>query len=204
MALPATNLVRLPAGLPPKIGAFLDALGNAVHTALSTDIAGRSVAVLGFGPIGAMTAAVAQFCGAGALFITDVSQHNLDRAREWAKRLEEKAGKRLPIFIHDVRGEGRRAAIASVRNETGGDGCDVALEMSGAEVAINDGLEMLRPGGSMRLLGLTKNRGLQLTNYNRDVVFKGSTCAGSSGGRSSTPGTKCWHCSAPGSTWISW
>jgi threonine 3-dehydrogenase len=173
VALPATNLVRLPAGLPPKIGAFLDALGNAVHTALSTDIAGRSVAVLGFGPIGAMTAAVAQFCGAGALFITDVSQHNLDRAREWAKRLEEKAGKRLPIFIHDVRGEGRRAAIASVRQETGGDGCDVALEMSGAEVAINDGLEMLRPGGSMRLLGLTKNRGLQLTNYNRDVVFKG-------------------------------
>lgn len=173
VALPAGNLVKLPAGLPPKIGAFLDALGNAVHTALSTDIAGRTVAILGFGPIGAMTAAVAHFCGASAIFITDVNQHNLDRARRWAKNCEMRGGRKTPIFVYDVRGDGRREAIANVKRETGGDGCDAVLEISGAEVAINDGLEMLRPGGALRLLGLTKSRNVNFTNYNRDVVFKG-------------------------------
>lgn len=172
VALPASNLVKLPSGVSPKIGAFLDALGNAVHTALSTDIPGRSVAILGFGPIGAMTAAVTEFCGAGAIFITDVNQHNLDRARQWAASVHAR-GRRTPIFIYDVRGEGRREAIANVRRETGGDGCDAVLEISGAEVAINDGLEMLRPGGALRLLGLTKSRNVNFTNYNRDVVFKG-------------------------------
>lgn len=183
VALPASNLVRLPSALPPKIGAFLDALGNAVHTVNSVAVAGRSVAVLGFGPIGAMTAAVAHFCGAGALFITDVSAHNLARARAWAQSLEAKAGRPLPIHVLDVKGEGRREAIATVRRETGGDGCDAVLEISGAEVAVNDGLEMLRPGGSMRLLGLTKNRGIQLGNYNRDLVFKGVDLKGIFGRR---------------------
>jgi threonine 3-dehydrogenase len=183
VALPLTNLVKLPENLDPKIGAFLDALGNAVHTALSVDVSGRTVAVLGFGPIGAMTAAVAQFCGAGALYITDVNTHNLDRARAWAKACSAKAGRELPIHVLDVRGDGRRDALAFVKRDTGGDGCDVVLEISGAEVALNDGLEMLRPGGAMRILGLTKNRSLTLANYNRDVVFKGIDIRGIFGRR---------------------
>lgn len=183
VVLPASNLVKLPKNLPPKIGAFLDALGNAVHTALSAPIPGRSVAILGFGPIGAMTAAVAQFCGAGAIFITDVNQHNLERARKWAKACDAKAGRPVQIHIYDVRGEGRREAIQAIKKFTDGDGCDVVLEISGADVAINDGLEMLRPGGAMRLLGLTKNRNVQFTNYNRDLVFKGVDMQGIFGRR---------------------
>jgi threonine 3-dehydrogenase len=183
VVLPASNLVRLPRTLSPKIGAFLDALGNAVHTALSAQIPGRAVAILGFGPIGAMTAAVVQFCGAGAIFITDVNAHNLKRAADWKAQCEKRAGRSLPIFVYDVRGEGRRAAIASIKKETGGDGCDAVLEISGADVAINDGLEMLRPGGQMRLLGLTKNKNVNFTNYNKDVVFKGVDIRGIFGRR---------------------
>ncbi len=181
--LPASNLVKLPPEVSPKIGAFLDALGNAVHTVLSTSVAGRTVAVLGFGPIGAMTAAVAQFCGAGALFVSDVNEHNLRRARAWKAQREKRAGRSLPIHVFDVRGDGRRAAMEEIRRETGGDGCDVVLEISGAETAINDGLEMLRPGGSMRLLGLTKERGVTLATYNRDLVFKGLDVQGIFGRR---------------------
>lgn len=183
VALPLTNLVKLPPEISPRVGAFLDALGNAVHTALSAEISGRSVAVLGFGPIGGMTAAVAQFCGAGALFVTDVNPHNLERARAWARAREAKAGRRLPIHVLDVRGEGRRAALEVVKRATGGDGCDVVLEISGSAVAINDGFEMLRPGGAVRLLGLTKGRSLTLEQYNRDFVFKGADVRGIFGRR---------------------
>ncbi|MBI3820581.1 MAG: alcohol dehydrogenase catalytic domain-containing protein [Planctomycetes bacterium] len=183
LVLPASNLIKLPAALPPKIGAFLDALGNAVHTALSTELPGRAVAILGFGPIGAMTAAVAEHCGAGAIFITDVNDHNLSRARAWAKQCQNRGTRRTPIHVLDVRGTGRREAIETVKSSTGGDGCDAVLEISGAEVAVNDGLEMLRPGGAMRLLGLTKAKNVNINNYNRDVVFKGVDMQGIFGRR---------------------
>jgi len=37
-----------------KVGAFLDALGNAVHSTQVVDLAGKSVLITGFGPIGAI------------------------------------------------------------------------------------------------------------------------------------------------------
>ncbi|MHC5064148.1 MAG: alcohol dehydrogenase catalytic domain-containing protein [Planctomycetota bacterium] len=60
----ASNVVRLPADLPPKVGAILDPLGNAVHTALKVPVDGRKVGIIGFGPIGAMCAEVVLFAGA--------------------------------------------------------------------------------------------------------------------------------------------
>jgi threonine 3-dehydrogenase len=57
------------------------------------------------------------------------------------------------------------------------------LEISGAEPAINDAFEMLRPGGAVRLLGLTKDRGVALQRYNRDLVFKGADVRGIFGRR---------------------
>ncbi len=51
VVVPAFNVVPLDrAMIPPKVGAFLDALGNAVHTTQVTDLSGKSVAVLGYGP----------------------------------------------------------------------------------------------------------------------------------------------------------
>src|SRR4030095_8357698 len=42
VVVPASNLVRLPAELPVRVGAFLDALRNAGHTGLRPEIGGRS------------------------------------------------------------------------------------------------------------------------------------------------------------------
>jgi len=44
-------------------------------------------------------------------------------------------------------------------------GADVVLEMSGSEKALNQGLEMIVPGGEMAILGLPDNRvSLDLAN----------------------------------------
>src|SRR5215212_329386 len=58
--VPASNVIKLPETIPLRVGAFLDALGNAVHTTQVVDLAGKSVAITGFGPIGAMSAAIAE------------------------------------------------------------------------------------------------------------------------------------------------
>ena len=70
--------------VPLRVGAFLDALGNAVHATQICDLAGKSVAITGFGPIGAMAAAIAEHSGASTVVVTDVSDHALETARRWA------------------------------------------------------------------------------------------------------------------------
>ena len=52
--MPAFNIVPLPDDVDDEIGAILDPLGNAVHTALAFDLVGEDVLITGAGPIGIM------------------------------------------------------------------------------------------------------------------------------------------------------
>ncbi|MFK7741567.1 MAG: alcohol dehydrogenase catalytic domain-containing protein, partial [Planctomycetota bacterium] len=55
----ATNVIKLPKDLPLQVAAILDPLGNAVHTTLKVPVKDCTVAVIGFGPIGAMCGEIA-------------------------------------------------------------------------------------------------------------------------------------------------
>ncbi len=180
VTVPAANLVRLdPKVVPPEVGAFLDALGNAVHTVQSArGIAGRHVLISGYGAIGAMAAAVVEFEGAASLTVTEVSPHQLERARGWAAGLSGN----VPVRIHDPRTEGRREVLQSVREATGG-GVDVVLEMSGAPAAINDGLKLLYAGGEMMALGIPRESRVVLERFSEQIIFKGLTLHGVIGRR---------------------
>ncbi|WP_428688030.1 alcohol dehydrogenase catalytic domain-containing protein, partial [Roseibium sp.] len=84
LRLPAFNVVPLPDEIDDEIGAILDPLGNAVHTALSFDLVGEDVLITGAGPIGIMAAAVARHVGARNVVITDINQARLDLATKVA------------------------------------------------------------------------------------------------------------------------
>ena len=77
LRLPAFNVVPLPDWIDDDFGAIFDPLGNAVHTALSFDLMGDDVLVIGAGPIGIMAAAVARYAGARRVVITDVNPDRL-------------------------------------------------------------------------------------------------------------------------------
>lgn len=182
--VPASNVIRLDRNrIPVRIGAFLDALGNATHSVLAVPVAGRTVAITGFGPIGAMSAAVAQFCGAGRIYVTDVNPYSLEKAREWKRRIEKNLPRGVtPIRVLDVSPSTREESIWTIQKETGG-GVDVVLEMSGAPPAINDGFKMARSGGDVVLLGLPKNSRVTLDGYKADLVMRGITVHGIIGRR---------------------
>ena len=82
--VPAFNIVPLPDDIDDELGAILDPLGNAVHTALSFDLVGEDVLITGAGPIGIMSAAVARHVGARHVVITDVNPARLALAAEVA------------------------------------------------------------------------------------------------------------------------
>jgi len=168
VAVPAFNVVPLDSEVvPPRVGSFLDALGNAVHTTQVADLSGKSVAVLGYGPIGAMCAEIARVSGASRIAITEVNPHATAHARRWA------SGRGLSnVTVLDL--TRTKDPAGSLREATGG-GADVVLELSGAEASINLGLEAARRGATISLLGLPREKSVRIRDYTRDFVFKGLT-----------------------------
>ncbi|MCZ6691612.1 MAG: alcohol dehydrogenase catalytic domain-containing protein [Planctomycetota bacterium] len=179
--VPASNVIPLPRdAIPHKVGAFLDALGNAVHSTQKVNLAGRSILVLGYGPIGAMTAAVAHFVGASGIFIAEVGSFQLEKAREWARSVSEERGG-VGVKVFDVSKGGEEAIEDTIRDTSGG--VDVVFEQSGSSRALNDGLRMVRNGGHIVLLGIPGTKDMTIEDYGKNVIFKGITLHGVIGRR---------------------
>jgi threonine 3-dehydrogenase len=118
--VPASNVIRLRSDVPLRVGAFLDALGNAVHTTQVMDLAGKAVAITGFGPIGAMAAAIAEHSGASIVIVTDVSDHALETARRWAANRNFKN-----LHAFNVRTANPAEVKQNIQDITDGIGVDV-------------------------------------------------------------------------------
>ncbi|MEO8758675.1 MAG: L-threonine 3-dehydrogenase [Devosia sp.] len=138
--IPAFNIVPLPDGIDDEMGAILDPLGNAVHTALAFDIVGEDVLITGAGPIGIMGAAVARHVGARHVVITDMNPERLKLAAEVADV--------VPVNIAT---ENLRDVMAKLGMK---EGFDVGLEMSGAPAALDQMIDHLVMGGRVALLGV--------------------------------------------------
>ena len=161
LRLPAFNVVPLPDAIDNEIGAILDPLGNAVHTALSFDLLGEDVLITGAGPIGIMAACVARHVGARHVVITDINDARLALA---AKVSGAEAVNTAREPLADV--------IARLRLKQG---FDVGLEMSGAPAAFDGMVEAMVMGGRIAMLGIpAKPAPVDWTR----IVFKALTIKG--------------------------
>ncbi|MBK5260096.1 MAG: alcohol dehydrogenase catalytic domain-containing protein [Thermoanaerobaculia bacterium] len=176
--VPASNVIKLGPYVPLRVGALLDALGNAVHATQIADLAGKSVAITGFGPIGAMAAAIAEHSGASTVIVTDISDNALETARRWA------ASRNFAnLHAFNVKTSDAAEVKKAINAITGGVGVDMVLEMSGSSAAINFGLDIVRMGGLLSLLGLPAGHSVTINDYTRNVIFKGVTLQGIIGRR---------------------
>ncbi len=167
VVIPESNIWKLDPGIPLEYASILDPLGNAVHTVLAGEIAGRSVAITGCGPIGLFAIAVARAVGAAQVFAIEVNEHR----RKVATQM--KADFTLDPSKDDVN--------KIVMEQTGGAGVDVVLEMAGHPSAIRTAFDIVRRGGRISLLGLT-SKPVSL-NFSEDIIFKGITIQGINGRR---------------------
>ena len=161
LSLPAFNVVPLPDDISDDIGAILDPLGNAVHTALSFDLVGEDVLITGAGPIGIMAAAVARHAGARSVVITDINQDRLDLAAQVADVTP------VNVTVDDLKDIQAQLKITQ--------GFDVGLEMSGNQVALDQMVEAMVMGGRIALLGIPP--GKSPVDWSR-IVFKAITLKG--------------------------
>jgi len=161
LALPAFNAVPLPDSIDDEIGAILDPLGNAVHTALSFDLLGEDVLITGAGPIGIMAGAVARHAGARNVVITDINPARLALAAQVADVTP------VNVATEDLRDTMHRLRMVQ--------GFDVGLEMSGSQAALDQMVDTLVMGGRIALLGIPP--GKSPVDWSR-IVFKAITIKG--------------------------
>src|SRR5881397_1482703 len=117
VVIPESNIWKLDPAIPLEYASILDPLGNAVHTVLAGEIAAKTVAITGCGPIGLFSIAVARAVGATTIFAIEVNEHRRRIAKEM------KADLVLDPSKEEVRG--------IVAERTNGQGADVVLEMAG-------------------------------------------------------------------------
>src|SRR5437868_14768205 len=82
VVIPESNIWKLDASIPEEYASILDPLGNAVHTVLAGDIAAKTVAITGCGPIGLFSIAAARAVGATTVFAIEVNEHRRRLAKE--------------------------------------------------------------------------------------------------------------------------
>lgn len=144
VVMPARNAWRLSRSeIARPVAAVMDPLGNAVHAALAAgdggSLSGRTVLVVGCGPIGLMAIGVSRLAGASFVAASDPLPERRALAERMRADLVLDAASDLP---------------ARIREATGGEGVDVVLEMSGHPAGVRQGLQSLRHGGWMSQLGL--------------------------------------------------
>ncbi len=190
VCVPFENLINLERFggkqmIPPRFGAFLDALGNAVHTVMEGDVSGKTVAILGCGTQGMMATAVARALGASRIYVTDfsVSSGGIDSGH-LARRFEiaREMGADFCYDTNEANAPGQRQELFErISNEHGG-GVDVVLEMSGSAAAYDDAGTLVKNGGQIMLLGIP-SKPLPAFDVGNYLIWKGVTMRGIFGRR---------------------
>ena len=163
--IPESNIWKIDPAIPADYASVLDPLGNAVHTVLAGEVAAKTVAIVGCGPIGLFSIAVARAVGAAQVFAIEINEHRAELARKM----------KADYVLNPTKEDVKKIAF----DTTDGVGVDVVLEMSGKTPGIRLGFDILRLGGRVSLLGIP-SKPVEL-NFAEDLIFKGATVQGING-----------------------
>lgn len=129
VAVPADRLVPLPEGTSFTAGAMVEVLANGVHAlARGGGAQGKSVGIIGAGPIGLATLLCAREQGVTAITVTDVAANRLDVAT--------------------------RLGAAAIGATLDPNSFDLVVDAVGAESTRAASLTALRPGGTAVWIGV--------------------------------------------------
>jgi 2-desacetyl-2-hydroxyethyl bacteriochlorophyllide A dehydrogenase len=159
--VPIESLVRLPKNMPARIGALMEPLAVAVHGVARTSMEEVGIAVvLGAGPIGLLTALVAQARGAGQVIISDVLPSRLELAKG--------------LGLHAVKAGAE--LLAQVMKISHANGADVLFECAGHPSSAREMTALVRSRGTIVNLGVFKKPvevDMQAVNF-KEIEILGS------------------------------
>lgn len=142
-----TEIIKLPPNVDPIVMVMAGCSGaTAVHAidSMRDNLLDKTVVVQGGGPLGIFLIALSKFLGAKYTVLVTGSS--------FRKELAEKIGVDLVLDRNLLKEEER---IKKIFDITHGRGADVLIEATGSNVAILEGLKMLRKGGVYLVVGVS-------------------------------------------------
>jgi len=156
--------------IPPEFATVQEPLGNATYAVLGedNDVAGKTMAIIGDGPIALFAVGVARASGVTSIFLVGKYDYNMD------------IGKRMGAdhLLYANRDDVDR--ISFIQDHTYGFGADIVLDMAGSPQALEEGFKMLRKGGRFTAFGVASVSPTPI-DYNNGIVFKGAQVHGING-----------------------
>jgi L-iditol 2-dehydrogenase len=151
LAWPAAQIVPVPSTMTPTVAALLEPLGVALHAVNLGHIRlADRVAVLGVGPIGLLIVRLARLSGAVEVLATDKNPVRLEMAR--------RLGATAAIDVNSDE------PVRRILDLTRGRGVDVAFEAAGVPETPMHGVDALRPGGTLVVVGIFPDDRIPLTS----------------------------------------
>uniref|UniRef100_A0A7V3YEX2 Galactitol-1-phosphate 5-dehydrogenase n=1 Tax=Candidatus Caldatribacterium californiense TaxID=1454726 RepID=A0A7V3YEX2_9BACT len=142
VAVEECDVLQLPEGLDFESGACTDPVAIAFHALRQGNLkAGKSVAILGVGPIGLFAVQWARVMGAKEIFAVDIFDEKLEIARNLGADHVINARKEDPV--------------ASVLARTGGAGVECVVEIAGSRITQEQGLRMAKKEGTVVFCGIS-------------------------------------------------
>lgn len=139
--MPEENCFPLPPGMTFARAVLAEPLSIALHAVnLAGPLEDRQAAVLGCGPIGLSVGIAARRRGLGRLYMTDIVEH---RARAAADRAAA-----------DWTGNAAEADVVAEILRRSPAGLDVVFECCGRQSALDQAVELLKPGGTLAVVGI--------------------------------------------------
>lgn len=160
-----STLVLVPEGTPAETALFAgDILATGWFGAESAGAGpGRTVAVVGCGPVGLMAVLASRELGAERVFALDALPERLSLAERWGAE---------PV---DVRGSRRGEAAAAIREATDGRGVDAVVEAVGSPEATRLAFDLVRPGGAIGAVGVHTESHLAIAPgeaYDKNLTYR--------------------------------
>jgi len=138
-AVRADQCFAVPAQLDDALAALMEPLAVALHAVKRAGTAsGKSVLVLGAGPIGLLVLITARAYGAGPAAVSEIVA---------ARR------KKALSFGAEAAFDPTTASFKQQMRELGGQGFDVVFEASGSPAALRQAFDLVRPGGTIVQIG---------------------------------------------------
>lgn len=186
IVMPASSCIKIPDSMSMEEASLSEPLAIGVYAVRqSAPAGGRSIGILGFGPIGMSVMIAAQYKAQGRIYVTDKIDGRIGIAAGtgagWA-------------------GNPERTDIVGEITEREPGGLDVVFECCGKQEAIDQAVDLVKPGGKIMIVGIPefdnwsfsadkiRRKEITLVNIRRqnhaldetlEMISGGRTCAGS-------------------------
>ncbi len=160
---PETDIFRIEEEIPSEV--LVTASCSGATTAHGFDLIdnclGQTVLIQGPGPLGIYSIMFAKYLGASEIIVLGGSEMRLELCKEFGATM---------LLNRKITTKEERFQF--VMDKTGGRGVDLVVEAAGASGVVEEGIKLVRPGGTYLSMGFAQPAGVQQVEFYREVVKK--------------------------------